>query len=326
MSYEVFIVDSAEVPHGEDDALEREVLADCAEVKSVQLRSEQDFEAYADRADAIILWHHVQISSALIEKLKKTRIIVRNGVGYDNVDTVAAAKAGIAVANVPDYGTEEVADHAIALALALIRQLKPLMTDVAQGNWEWKKSIQTRRLSSLTFGIVGCGRIGTATALRAKALGFKVKFYDPYLPAGYDKAIGVARASSLDELVSEVDVLSVHVPLSDKTRHLVGARELARMKPTAYIVNTARGPVVSHDAVRDALAQGRLAGAGLDVLEAEPVGGEELSKFPNCIVTPHTAFYSQDSLLEMRRKSAGIVRDVLLHDRYANVVNRPAQR
>ena len=322
MSYEVFIVDSADVPHTNEDAVEREVLADCAQVTSVKLHSEQDFDPYADRADGIILWHHLQIGAGLIAKLRKTRLIVRNGVGFDNVDIVAAAKAGIAVANVPDYGTEEVADHAIALALALIRQIKPLMNDVANGNWDWKTSVQTRRLSSLNFAVVGCGRIGTATALRAKALGFRVRFYDPYLPSGYEKAIGVQRAESLQDLLPQADVLSIHVPLSEETRHLIGAKELALMQSSSYLVNTARGPVVSYDAVRDALAAGKLAGAGLDVLEAEPNGGEELSKFPNCIVTPHTAFYSQDSLLEMRRKSALTVRNALLHGRYVNVVNR----
>ena len=322
MDYEVFIVDSADVPHGEDDSLEREVLASCAEVTSLQLKSDQDFEAYASRADAIILWHHLQITAPLIGKLSKTRLIVRNGVGYDNVDIVAAAKAGIAVANVPDYGTEEVADHAIALTLALVRQLKPVMADIAQGNWKWKTALNARRLSCLNFAIVGCGRIGTATALRAKALGFKVRFYDPHLPAGYEKAIGVARASSLEELLREADVLSIHTPLSEETRHLIGAKELAEMKPSAYLVNTARGPIVSYEAIKTALTTGKIAGAGLDVLEDEPVGAQELSQIANCIVTPHSAFYSQDSLIEMRRKSATIVKDALLHGRFANVVNR----
>lgn len=321
MKYQVFIVDSAEVPHGEDDELEREELRDCAEVNLLRLNAEEDFGPFASSADAIILWHHLRLSSATISKLQKTRLIVRNGVGFDNVDIVAAAKAGVAVANVPDYGTEEVADHAITLALALVRQIKPLMSDVSEGRWEWKTGLDCRRISELKFGIIGCGRIGTATALRAKALGFRVAFFDPYLPSGYEKAIGASRVATLDELLANSDLISIHTPLSDETRHLIGTREFEEMKPSAYLINTSRGGVVSYDALLEALTSNRIRGAGLDVLEDEPFGADRLSKFRNCIVTPHSAFYSQESLVEMRRKSAGIVKDALLHNRFQNVVN-----
>jgi phosphoglycerate dehydrogenase-like enzyme len=320
--YEVFIVDSADVPHGEEDSIEREILQDCADVRLVRLHSEEEFMPYSSQADAIILWHHVQFTSVLLGKLARTRLIVRNGVGYDNVDVAAAGASGIRVANVPDYGTEEVADHAITLTLALIRQLKPLMADVSKGGWEWRAGVSCRRIRGRVFGVVGCGRIGTAAALRAKALGFDVRFYDPYLASGYEKAIGVGRSSSLEELLPVADVVSVHTPLTQETRHLIAGRELTRMKNSAYLVNTARGPVVSYDALFDALSQGAIAGAGLDVLEDEPAGATALQQFPNCIVTPHSAFYSQESLIEMRTKSALIVRDALLHGRYANVVNR----
>jgi phosphoglycerate dehydrogenase-like enzyme len=321
-NYEVFIVDSALVPHGEDDSIEREALRGCARVNSVRLHAEEDFACYSDRADAIILWHHLQLGAAMLARLKKTRIIVRNGVGYDNVDIAAAGAAGIAVANVPDYGTEEVADHAIALTLALVRQLKPLMADIAAGNWEWKTALDCWRIRGRVFAVVGCGRIGTATALRAKALGFTVRFYDPYLPSGYDKAIGIRRAATLEELLSAADVVSIHAPLNEDTRHMIAHREFSLIRKSAYLVNTARGPVVSHEALLEALSQGKLAGAGIDVLEHEPRGAEELHKFPNVIVTPHSAFYSQESLVEMRTKSALIVKDALVHGRYSNVVNR----
>jgi phosphoglycerate dehydrogenase-like enzyme len=327
MKYEVFIVDSAQVPHGEDDSIERETLADCAQVQLLRLDSAEEFAPYSGRADAIILWHHIEFTASVLRKLSKTRLIVRNRVGYDNVDVEAAAAAGIPVANVPDYGTEEVADHAITLALALIRQIKPLMADVANGGWEWRAGLACRRIRGSVFGVVGCGRIGTATALRAKALGFTVRFYDPYLAAGYDKSIGIHRASSLEELLSGADVVSVHTPLSEETRHMIGSRQLDQMKNSAYLINTARGPVVSHEALVEALRNGAIAGAGLDMLESEPLGTDELREFPNCIVTPHSAFYSQESLIEMRKKSAAIVRDALLFGRYANVVNqfgRPA--
>ncbi len=321
MSFEVFIVDSAHVPHGDDDQLEREILEDIAQVTTLRLSSEQDLEPHASRADAIILWHHIALTSASISHLRKTRIIVRNGVGFDNVDVAAAAQAGIAVANVPDYGTEEVADHAVALMLALVRHIKPLMLDIAKGNWEWQIAQSCRRVSRQKVGIVGCGRIGTATAIRAKALGFHVGFYDPYVPSGYEKAIGVARAESLDELLADCDIISVHTPLNAETHHLIGTRQLRLMKPSAYLINTSRGAVVSHAALLEALQTATIAGAGLDVLEDEPAGAAELSTFANCIVTPHSAFYSAESLIEMRQKSAMTVRDALLNGRFRNVVN-----
>jgi phosphoglycerate dehydrogenase-like enzyme len=324
--FNVFIVDSAEVPHGEDDSIEREVLDDCAHVQLIRLHSEEEFAPYVGRADAIILWHHLQFTAGLLGQLFKTRLIVRNGVGYDNVDVAAAGASGIRVSNVPDYGTEEVADHALALALALIRQLKPVMANVAHGGWEWQTGVNCWRIRGRVFGVVGCGRIGTAVALRAKALGFAVRFYDPYLASGYEKAIGVQRSSSLEELLSAADVVSVHVPLNQETCHLIAGRELRWMKKNAYLVNTARGPLVAYDALREALAQGVIAGAGLDVLEDEPIGASELQALPNCIVTPHSAFYSRESLIEMRTKSALIVRDALLHDHYSNVVNQESMK
>lgn len=321
MKYQVFIIDSAQVPHGDDDTIEREVLRDYADVQFLKLYSEEEFECYSNRADAIILWHQLQLTKGLLCKLTKTRLIVRNGVGYDNIDVDAAAAAGIAVANVPDYGTEEVADHAIALTLALIRQLKPLIEDTAAGNWEWRTALKCWRVRGRMFGIVGCGRIGTATALRAKALGFRVQFYDPYLYSGYEKAIGIERRSSLDELLSEADVISIHVPLTKETHHLIGTKQFERMRRSAYLVNTSRGSVVAYDALIEALSHQKIAGAGMDVLEDEPFGAATLQKFTNCIVTPHSAFYSQESLIEMRKKSALLVKDALLYGRYTNVVN-----
>ncbi|MCX6628226.1 MAG: C-terminal binding protein [Candidatus Solibacter sp.] len=322
--HEVFIIDSAQVPHGEDDSIEREILQDCARVQLLRLNSEEEFAPYYHRADAIILWHHIQLTGVIMGKLTRTRLIVRNGVGYDNVDIAAAGAAGIAVANIPDYGTEEVADHALTLTLTPLRHIKPLMSDVARGNWEWRVVAGCRRIRGLTLGVVGCGRIGTATCLRAKAFGFTVWFYDPYLPPGYEKAIGTQRASSLERLLADSDVVSIHVPLNEETRHMIGPRELARMKKSAYLVNTARGPVVSFEALLEALSQDRIAGAGLDVLEDEPNGAEVLQRLPNCVVTPHSAFYSQESLIEMRSKSATLVRDALVDGRYGNIVNQPS--
>ena len=325
MQSEVFIVDSALVPHGGDCTIEAEVLRNHAQVHEIRLRSDADLtDEQCARADAIILWHEPDLTLAAMKRLKKTRIVVRNGVGFDNVDIRGAASLGIAVANVPDYGTEEVADHTIALALALIRRLRPLFEDVARGVWKWETAAACRRLRGQVFGIVGCGRIGTAAALRAKALGFDVRFYDPYVPSGYEKAIGVRRERSLPALIQAADVLSMHVPLTDETRHLIDIPQLQAMKRTAFIVNTARGPVVRHAALAQALNEGWIAGAGLDVLEDEPEGLDLFGRHPNCLITPHSAFYSQESMEELRRLSAVVVREAL-EGRLINVVNGVGQ-
>jgi phosphoglycerate dehydrogenase-like enzyme len=319
--YNVYILDSAEVPHGKDAGVEHEILQDCAAVHLLYLNDASEFDPHIAQADGIILWHHLQFGAELIGRLSRTRIIVRNGVGFDNVDVDAAAGRGIPVSNVPDYGTEEVADHALTLTLGLIRQLRPLLNDVLAGNWEWRTAIDCRRIRDMSFGAVGCGRIGTATLMRARAFGFQTCFFDPYLPSGYDKAIGSRRADSLEDLLDRADVVSLHAPLNSETRHLIGRPELERMKSTAFLVNTARGGLVDHPALVDALAANEIAGAGLDVIETEPHGARDIMRFPNCIVTPHSAFYSRESILEMRRKSAATVRDVLLHGRLRNVVN-----
>jgi len=321
MLRDVLILDSALVPHAGDSSLETEVLRDHARVHDLRLASDSDLtDEQCATTDAIILWHEFKLTVDAMKRLKKTRVIVRNGVGYDNVDVRGAASLGIAVANVPDYGTEEVADHTIALTLALVRRLRPLTEDVARGVWKWEAAIACRRLRGQVFGIVGCGRIGTAAALRAKALGFDVRFYDPYVPSGYEKAIGIRRERSLEAVLSEADVLSLHVPLTDETRFLIDVPQLQSMKRTALIVNTARGAVIRYSAIDRALAEGWIAGAGLDVLENEPEGLDLYGRHPNCLVTPHSAFYSQESMVELRRLSAVVVREAL-EGRMINVVN-----
>lgn len=321
MDLEVYILDSAAVPHAEDCQPEAEILAGCASTRLLHLKDEVEFEPFCERAAALIVWHQIDVTAKTIRRLKGTRIIVRNGVGFENVNVAAAAQSGIPVANVPDYGTEEVADHAMTLCLTLNRQLRSLLDDVGRGRWRWQTAWGCRRIRGQVFGIVGCGRIGTATALRAKAFGFDVGFYDPYVPPGHEKAIGVGRVHSLLNLIENADVVSLHVPLTNETIHMFDTPQLRAMKRNAYLINTARGPVVRHTALAEALEQGWIAGAALDVLEDEPLGIELYTRFPNCIITPHSAFYSQESVLEMRHASARIVRDALLHGRFRNVVN-----
>jgi phosphoglycerate dehydrogenase-like enzyme len=318
----VGIIDWAKSPLGDpQSSAERAVIGDAAEVERYLCSSDADFTEEICGARALIVWHNTPVTAAGIARLRNCRAIIRNGVGFDSVDIAAARERGIAVCNVPDYGTEEVADHAIALAMALCRQLFPLDQEAKRLGWIIRVEPKLRRLRELTFGIVGLGRIGSATALRAKALGFKVVFYDPYLPNGADKALGVSRVRTLDEVLAQSDVLSLHCPLTDETRLLIAERELALMKPDAFVVNTARGSVIKKTAILKALRAGRLAGAGLDVVEDEPLQTAEEAATPNLIVTCHAAFCSVESKLEMRATSARIALAAVRGDVLENVVN-----
>lgn len=321
----ITIIDWAKSPLGDPSStIEKAVIGSHAEVRYRQCASDADFDDEICASRALIVWHNTPIGGAGIARLKQCRAIIRNGVGFDSVDIAAARKHGIAVCNVPDYGTEEVADHAIALTMALCRQLFPLDQEAKQLGWVIRVEPKLRRLRELTLGIVGLGRIGTATALRAKALGFQVIFFDPYLPNGADKAVGLRRVRTLDELLVQCDVLSVHCPLNDETRHLIAERELALLKPSAFVVNTARGAIIKKDAILAALRDGRIAGAGLDVVEDEPLKTAEEAAAPNLIVTCHAAFCSVESKIEMRSTSARIALAAVLGQPLENVVNHPA--
>ncbi|MCX6956283.1 MAG: C-terminal binding protein [Verrucomicrobia bacterium] len=302
-------------------SVETPFLAEVAELKTVWLDFNAPLPDEVFAATAIILWHGPRVDAPVVARLKNCRVIIRNGVGFDTVDIAAAASAGIPVCNVPDYGTEEVADHAIALTLALYRQLFPLDAEAKRLGWKIETAAKMRRLSTQTFGVLGLGRIGTAAALRAKALGFRTIFYDPYVPSGTHKAIGVERVNTLEELMRRSDTVSVHCPLTDETRGIIGAKEIALMKPGSYLVNTARGDIVQKAPVFAALRSGHLAGAGLDVVEAEPLRTPEEAATPNLIVTCHAAFCSPEGMVEMRSTSAKIARAAVLGEPVWNRVN-----
>jgi phosphoglycerate dehydrogenase-like enzyme len=318
----VAIIDWAKQPLGEPTAaIETAILQDLARVKTFFCDAESDFEGEILDASVIILWHNIRVTKKVIQRLRACRAIILNGVGYDGVDCEAARERGVPVCNVPDYGTEEVADHAIALALSLARQIIPLDQEAKQLGWKIRVESKLRRLRELTFGIVGLGRIGTATALRARALGFKVCFYDPYVPNGVDKAVGVVRLRQMEQLLRVADILSLHCPLNPETRHLITERELRMMRAGAFIVNTARGAIIEKNALLNALREGRLAGAGLDVVEDEPLKTPEEAATPNLIVTCHAAFCSVESKCEMRSTSARIAHAAVLNLPLENIVN-----
>ena len=302
--------------------VEQDVLSDVAEVRLIQTDDERDIARAAAEADALLVFHTIKLGEATIAALGRCRGIVRAGVGYDNIDVQAAGRNGIVVCNVPDYGTEEVADHALMLLLALARRLLPAHLALRAGKWDVTTVFGTPRLRGRTLGILGCGRIGTAMALRAKALGMRVVIFDPYQPDGLEKALGVERVHRLADLWPQSQFLSLHCPLTRETHHIVNAATLAQLPAGAYVLNTARGPCVDVPALCDALDAGHIAGAALDVVEREPLDDERLRAHPRVLLTPHTAFYSVEGFREMRRKGAEEARRLVVGEPVRNPVNR----
>lgn len=287
-----------------------------------------------EQAAGLVCYHEINVSPAILDRMPRCRVVVRAGVGFDNIDLDAAGRLGIAVCNTPDYGTTEVADHAIALALAFLRGITMynslVFADPVAG-WRFGGVPTIRRLGTQCFGVVGLGRIGTATALRAKALGMRVVFHDPYKPAGSELALGIERCANLEELLQAADVVSLHTPRTEETRHLISGPELEKMRAEAVLVNTGRGELVDLAALTRALLDGRIAGAALDVLEVEPLGPShplmQAWREPGSairhklVVTPHAAFYSPSSLIDLRRKSAETAAFYLRHGWSHNCVN-----
>jgi len=317
----VALLDDLESPFWTDTQLEVQALKDASEVVLVGLETDGSVPEILRQSDAIIVSHSPRVGSQLLDQLKNTRVVVRNGVGVDNVDLEAARRLAIPVCHVPDYGTEEVADHALMLTLCLERKLDLVLKEVRQGSWSWQAAGEIRRLRGLRFGIVGCGRIGTATALRAKVFGYRVQFFDPYISSGYEKALGIDRVMSLERLLDSSDVISLHTPLTPETLGMLDSRAFSIIKHGALLINTARGALVNERALLEALRSGTLGGVGLDVLEREPRLDLDLLQFSNCLITPHSAFYSSSALLEMRTTSCQIVNRVLGGELPINVVN-----
>jgi len=267
-------------------------------------------------AHALVVWHEVTLAPDVIRRLDNCRIVVRAGVGFDNVDLRASGDAGIPVCNTPDYGTSEVADHALGMLLSLRRGLNYYDARLRRdpvGEFHWAGPPLIGRVRGTRLGIVGLGRIGTATALRARAFGMEVLFHDPYVARGQEIALGIRRVDRLETLLEQVDALSLHTPLTDETRQLINSECLGRMPSHAVLINTARGELVDVDALYEALIHGRIAGAALDVLPEEPpaatwpliqavrAGDERLRD--RVMLTPHAAWYSPESQTDLRRLS-----------------------
>lgn len=270
------------------------------ELTLLQLHDEQSvIDACAD-ADGLIS-QYAPISAKVIPHLKKCRIFSRYGVGYDTINVKAATEAGIMVANVPDYGTEEVAMHALSLSLELYRGLGVCNRSVHAGEWEYRVAEPVKEALNTTVGVFGTGRIGSSFAAKAHALGFKVLACDKIA----ERIPAFARRVDVDTLLQESDIISVHCDLNEDTRHIFNDASFARMKKGVVFVNTARGGVVEEAALIRALEGGRFRGVGLDVLEKEPpTPGGALTSFSNVILTPHIAWYSVESRIRLKQRTA----------------------
>lgn len=286
-----------------DPDIERAVLGDA-------LASEP-----SEDVEVLLVWHET-IDDAYVERMPRLRGVVRYGVGYDSLDLDALHRRGIVACNTPDYGTEEVADTALAMILDLVRGVSRYDARCRHHDASWQENtIPTlRRTSELTLGTMGAGRIGGSVLLRGAALRFRTVFYDPYKPRGHEKMLGARRVDSLAELLDAADVVSCHIPLDDSTRGLVDRRFVDAMREGAVFVNTARGGIVSDvDVFLEPLRAGKLSGVALDVLPDEPPRDSALLRAwrerqpwldGRLIINPHTAFYSREAYREMRVKAA----------------------
>ena len=316
------------------DALEAEVFGPDVRIVKRDAGALSELSA-ADCADADgLMIMGFAVSAADLPRFPRLRCIVRMGVGYDKLDRQAAAARNVLVCNVPDYGTTEVADHAIALALTLRRGIllhHELQRKEPPAPWRSFQHPLIERLGTQTFGIVGLGRIGTAVALRAKALQFRVIFYDPKHPNGHELGLGIERAATLEDLLRQSNVLSIHTPLTAETRGLLGYEQLSLLPKNAVVVNDARGPILDLDALHQLMKSGHIAGAGLDVLPQEP----PVEPIPELllayrakadwlegrlVITPHSAWLTPQSWIDTRRKSAETMRAALLTNRPQNVI------
>jgi len=272
-------------------------------------------------ADAIMV-REATVSRPMIEAMQQCRVIVRYGVGVDNIDSQAAKEKGIYVANVPDYGSEDVAEHALALLLAATRRIATRNRDVRDGQWGIGQREPMFRLAGKILGVVGFGRISRCFVQKASGIGFKrILVVDPLLTDKQASQAGVTRVN-LDTLCREADFISLHAPLTPDTHHLIGEAELAKMKPSAVLVNTSRGGLIDEQALINALLQQRIFAAGLDVFESEPLSAKSpLLQMDNTLCTDHAAWFTEESVVELQSKAAHEVRRAFEGEHPLNWVN-----
>ena len=292
-----------------------------AEVIVGQCKTEDEIIKIAKDADGLIVVYAC-ITRRIIKSLKKCKVIARYGIGVDNIDVEAATEHGIWIVNVPKYCIDEVSDHTITLALACVRKVVMLDNAVKKGIWNFKISTPIFRLRNMKLGLIGFGDIARAVSLKAQAFGLSVVAYDPYISSSIMTQNNVKKAN-LEDLLKEADIVSLHLPLTKNTKYMFTEKEFKLMKNTAFIINTARGPLIKEKDLYIALKEKWIAGAGLDVIEKEPIGlNNNLLKLDNIIITPHVAFYSDESLKDLQRSAANNVAQVLKGEIPSSIVNK----
>ncbi|WP_047153875.1 C-terminal binding protein [Aneurinibacillus tyrosinisolvens] len=310
----------------ETEVIKRQ-LGDGAEVIGLNAENEAEFLAQAKDADAIIT-QYFNVNGTMIEQLETCKIIARYGTGVDIVDVKTATKQGILVTNVPDYCHHEVADHAVTLLLSLVRKIKMYDQAVRASEWRWQSGQFIHRIQQKKLGLVGFGLIAKAIAARVKGFGMETMAYTPHLTQEAAAQYGV-QAVSFEQLLTTSDYIIVQAPLTDETWHMFSDREFAMMKQGVIFINTARGPIVDQSALIQALETGKVGGAGLDDIEEEPAklhdwqADSQLFAFDNVIITPHAAYYSEESIAESRRRAAEEVARVLAGFPPKHPVNQP---
>lgn len=300
---------------------EEEALAQVgAEFIKCQCKTEQELIEATRDADAILV-QYARITSNVMDHMQKCRAIVRYGVGLDCIDVAAATEHGIMVANIPDYGLEDIADHAIALMLTSARKIIQLNQAVHQGIWDYKLAKPLFRLRGKTLGLVGFGHIARMVAEKAQVFGMKVIAFDPYVNPSIADNYNIELVD-WDTVLGRADVLSLHVPVTEQTVHLINEEALSKLKSNCILVNTARGALVEEQALIKALRAGKLAGAGLDVSEKEPIDiNNELLTLPNVVITPHSAWYTEEAQQSLQQQAAQEIVRALNGERVLNLAN-----
>jgi len=320
--YKIYITD-----HEHDySQIEAKILSrEGAVVIGAHCRTEQEVIDFASEADGIMV-AYAPITQEVVNHLKHCRVIVKYGVGVDNIDVAAATQKRIFVTYVPDYCIEEVATHTIALILCCARRI--VQYDKRMREHEWGSMIagELNRIYKKRLGLLGFGRIGSKVAAVAGSLGFQIHAHDPYISPDIMKKFDT-ESVDLETLFSRSDYLSIHIPLVDETRHFVNQKEIGMMKKTAFLINTARGGIVNQKALIDALLEKRIAGAALDTFEIEPPEHQEpLLKMENVVLTPHAAWYSEEANQDLRSKAAEEVARVLRGEIPKYLINRDVLR
>jgi D-3-phosphoglycerate dehydrogenase len=288
--------------------------------KPKQCKTEEDVISVVKDADGIVV-QYAPVTRKVLEAAPNLRVVSEYGVGVDSIDIAACTEKGIAVCNVPDYSYQEVSDQAIALTLALHRGVVELDRQIRSGNYSLATVKPLNRIAGRLFGVVGLGRIARAAALKARGIGYTAIGTDIAFAPGTVTDDGIPVVT-FDELLSQSDVVSVHVPLMDATKHLINAAALSKMKPEAILINTARGGVVDTEALIEALKNKTIRGAGLDVFETEPLPKDHpLTALDNVVLTPHAGYYSEESLYELKTRPVENAADVMAGKKPRNILN-----